>query len=506
MSKVLNLYKGIITGLGLVIRDDDVICVNSKDETPVKTSLGIEWIIPTKEAENRLLKKNEKTKKLELAYVPFNPLREDSLKVNTSIKELKRIIQLRLSTSLQFTGLVLLETMLDPNKQNNIGSDISKFITNTRRLMKGNVKNLVDDTTMKVFSDICNKSLTTNNTLVKISLKRGKKDKFNRECVITSGVVDLLANMDKPGEVLGIQIKRNKDLIVIKEILKFITGLENSDDSIVLGSNDKLAPVFASLMHGYNYVKSNVDLVLKHCKHASLDYVDNARLEDICSEDTLEDLDAYKVEVKNLPDETDLTKNINMSKNESSVTNNIQNITPEPYQPFVKDTPNENNNPQANKVSAAEKALYGGKRPEFSSPTHMLNQGMYGNDLNQYNPMQQNMMYQQPQPMQPPMQQNMMHQPPQPMYNPMAQQPMGQPQMNSYNMQQPQPMYNPMGQQPHMNQYNMQQPTQQNMMTNPVSNPTLGSDINPHRGRVINNGINDDQTQFGKKQLPKVNI
>lgn len=292
-----DYYTKILESLELEVNKEGYIYYVTKEDKNLVTIGGLPVVLPTKEQLNNIYRV-ENNKPI-LSKIPFNPMNEDIVKGDTkSLKLLKQHINLRLSSRILMVGSMLLQLASDNKLQENINMEITNFLVKLNESVSSNTKKLVDDTTIKNWTELCIENTKEHGGILDIYIKKkGKlgKDDYNRITVITPTILDEIEEQT-----------RKKDRQTLKIILNEILNLE--DDVVSYGSNDITAPALHSLISLYNKITENLNRLLDGIKHVDSDYYKKSYTEIIIPK--IEEYRIFDNELRMLPSENDLTRSV----------------------------------------------------------------------------------------------------------------------------------------------------------------------------------------------------
>lgn len=451
MEDLLSFYKKLLNNLGLEVTEDDYI--KYMDSTLMQDGKPI--VMPTKKQLNELIDKDENGKYV-VSKIPFNPFNEDMLKGDSiSLTKIRHIIEYKISKDIYFIGYLLLTLASNKKLQSRTNVDVNKFLAEINTANNNNIKQLIDDATMKAWETIHDTMHSQMKRAVSIYIK--KRGSYNgvtyaRIASLNSIVYDQLVQADKDTPIFGVKL-RNKDLKIFTIIYKFILNELDDKDTMQIGSNDGESPasvallsLFATLIRRINKLYSNLSLTIteiggddKPINVKELIVADPITLEEA------ETISRFKAEFDKIPNENTLDRQATASDKQEQKQNQVVQRQPNVYPTTPQPISNE--------------------LPEGTNPAlkiHMKNTGMVF--LPNRNEVQQPVMYGQPAmiPQVPPVMAPNMMQPPaivpppivhpqmfqQPAMTPpvMAQQPVfQQPQFGNNVLQHPSAYYRPQG-------------------------------------------------------------
>lgn len=419
---LIEFYIDLLTSLGLVEEDGYIFGKLSNGKTLPLAEDKKQFVLPTKEQLANLMEEDENGNPV-LKRIPYNPLNEDVIKGDSmSLKKTKYIIERKLGHSIAYAGELLLKLASNGKLQTKTKMFINNFLVELNKAKGQNIKSVVDDKSLELWANIYKESLSIAKGMTFIYLKKAGTDvegnKYNRLAVLSSPVYDEILRTEKEPNILGVKL-RNKDKVVFEEVLRFIFEDMNTNHTLEVGSNDKDCPGFIALYRLYLQVAKRINKIIESLKHVDAAAADNIIKLPITEED-LTGLSVYKNELVLIPNENELTRNIQTPSRISSDDNALYNRTvgtssPSTQAPAPQPYPNKAVDYNHNNDDAAASILSVSRSMRAPAPN------MY---------QQQPVMVQQP--MAP------MYQ--QPVYNPTPY-PEYQPPFSGY--QQPQPVYQP---------------------------------------------------------------
>ena len=112
---------------------------------------------------------------------------------------------------------------------------------------------VVDEKTIEIWEKLYTKTLSENESILKIFLKKGGVNngvKYNRLSTVKFPLYSEILSADKDTPVAGIKL-RNKDIIVFKLLFQYLISWLEEDDKYVIGSTDGESPGFIALFKSY---------------------------------------------------------------------------------------------------------------------------------------------------------------------------------------------------------------------------------------------------------------
>lgn len=409
MSKsLIEFYKDVLSSLGFPSNNDGYILVGEGDEKMPITVDGKPLVLPLKNHISSVLDTNEDGEVI-TTKVLYNPLKESAIKGNSvSLVKTKTFVEGRLSFSLAMAGYLLLVLANKQELQKKVSFEISKFLGAIHGIKNMNIKELVDDKSIQTWLNLFDNAMDSGLGYVKIYLKKSGKEngvKYNRLAVLSSPVYSDLINADNNTPVMKIKL-RNKDLKVFKILFEYLLeGIEETPNTVTVGSNDLESPAFISLMELYIKLINKINTVVDELSSIDKEKAEAAyTLLSITSEE-LKGLSKYTTEVNIIPSENE----IEMNKNTVS-TNDIQNranayvqnanIPTKPVETGYERPLPINSEPESSDPVDRILAKRGLNNSTFPQPTVTLNPNAYGNVVQQQQipnqPVYQPVNYQQP--------------------------------------------------------------------------------------------------------------
>lgn len=330
----LNMfYHKVISNLGLYVDESGFIYNSNKENKVPITTDGKPLVLPTNENLNSVFSKNDHGE-LEITKAIFNPMNEDVIKGDSpSLKKMKTLAERRLGHLVAIAGelLLLLASNKDLQKKTTIG--INKFLKRVNEANGQGIKQIVDDKTIDAWSKIYSKSLTKPQGFFSIYLKKAgniEGIKFTRLATLSSPAYDELLELEADGKVFDVTL-RKKDVTMFKIIFQYLIPEFESTDVVSIGSNDIEHPAFISLMQIYLSVVKKTNKVFKDLSFVNQQLADECMIEDIITEEDLSSLKIYLPELKNIPNEHDLNRNIlKTEKQQINMSKLNQPIAPQP--------------------------------------------------------------------------------------------------------------------------------------------------------------------------------
>ena len=330
---LIEFYKRVLENVGYVIDKEDYVYIPAHGKKELVTIAGKSMVLPTMDQIESLYVKTEDGK-YELSKIPFNPLSEDVIKGDSeSIKKLKSCIEYRLSHSIFAIGELLITLASEPKLQKNISTDLELFLANlTKAISQGQRGGVADDKSIEKWTNIYANMITNHINSFTIYLKKkGNIDgiTYTRVATITSNILDELdehLNNLKDAtsyKVSGVTL-RKKDVIVFKEVFKYILENLNKNNVISVGSNDSESPTFISLFTLYLNIAKRNNTLLEYLKNINVEYYDSYYIQDLLDVKDLENIKRFKTELLDIPSDIDLTRMVTDMNNKSL-------IQPSPY-------------------------------------------------------------------------------------------------------------------------------------------------------------------------------
>lgn len=307
---LIEFYIDLLKSLGLHEEDGYIFAKFSNGKLLPLVEDKKQFVLPTKDQLGNLMEEDDDGNAV-LARIPYNPLNEDVVKGDSmSLKKTKYIIERKIGHCIAYTGELLLRLAANGKLQNKTRMDINNFLKAINRAKGQNIKAVVDDKSIELWSEIYKASLTLPKGMAFIYLKKAGENvegkKFNRLAVMSSPVYDELVKADKNPTILGVTL-RNKDRIVFEEIIKFILDDLNENNTIEVGSNDKDCPGFIALYRLYLKIAKRTNSLITSLKHVAAEATENI-IDLPITEDDLTELGVYKNELALIPNENELDR------------------------------------------------------------------------------------------------------------------------------------------------------------------------------------------------------
>lgn len=310
---LLNLYENIAKTLKLEITDDGYLNVPDGDSAIPLTVNGVPFVMPTQEHINTALVPNE-TGKLDVVKHLWNPLGEDAIRGDSStFTKMKIIMEYEFYYGIYCAGLLLLKVAYQQTAQKNTGVEINKFLASLSEANNHNIKQIVDDNTITKWETIIlNNQDNVKNIISLFSKKGGTIDgnKYNRVATVHSPLVELLDKATKDNnEIYGVKL-RPKDIIVFRKVLMAVLPEMNEDNTYTfsVGSNNGLAPGYASIMKMYIKVMSKIIGIATKLHSLDQEAADEVIHDIYITADDVENTAIYQGAVELIPSDLDITR------------------------------------------------------------------------------------------------------------------------------------------------------------------------------------------------------
>lgn len=328
----LNLfYSKVVNNLGLYVDENGFIYSSDKANKVPITNDGKPLVLPTNENLNSIFTPDEDGNLVATKSI-FNPMNEDIIKGDSpSLKKMKSLAERRLGHLVALAGELLLTLASNKDLQKKTSIQINKFLKRVQEANGQGIKQIVDDKTIDAWSKVYSKSLNRSQGFFSIYLKKaGTVDgtKYTRLATLASPVYDELLEVGDEGKVFDVTL-RKKDVTMFKIILQYLVPEFETSDTFSIGSNDIENPAFLSLLQVYLSVVKKTNMVFKALKSVNQQTADEGIIDDLITEEELGSLSQYLPELKNIPNEHDLNRDIlKTEKKQADLSKLSQPITP----------------------------------------------------------------------------------------------------------------------------------------------------------------------------------
>ena len=311
---LIDFYKNVLTSLGLEEKDGYIYLKTSEGDSMPWVNDGKQIVLPTRKHLSKLLEEDEDGK-IQVVRIPYNPLNEDVVKGDSiSLEKTKLAVERMIGHNIGIVGELLLTLASDKVYQKNTKGEINNFLAAIVEAKGPNMKQIVDEKTIKKWIEIYEATLKAPKGVISIYLKKGgikDGDRFNRLAVTDSPLYEELIKAvesdDKEKYVYGVKLDRNKDSKILKALVEFILPDLNNNNCLEIGSNDNESPAFISLYRTYLKFTHRTNKLLGYLKGVSAD-VESLMTELPITEDDLTSLSIYKKELVLIPNETDINR------------------------------------------------------------------------------------------------------------------------------------------------------------------------------------------------------
>ena len=345
--KLTEFYKQVLENVRFSVDKEDYIYIMSNDQKELLTYNGKVMVLPSKEHLDTLFVKNEEGQYV-VNKLLFNPLNEDVIKGDSeSIKKLKQVVELNLTHVIFAIGELLLTLASNVKLQKKISTDLEMFLaTLTKAISQGQRGGVVDEKSVENWSNVySNIAKNYENGFTVYLKKRGTIDgkTYTRVATLSSNLLDDLDNLIENTKELttfklnGVTI-RKKDVVVFKEVFKYILKDLTTVNTITVGSNDIEAPTFISLFKLYIKVAKRNNELLTQLKFVNNEVFDSYFINNLLEEKDLENISRFKTELLDIPSDIDLSRNIT-NKNTSVTQPSPYPNTPVPVTPSAEVDP-----------------------------------------------------------------------------------------------------------------------------------------------------------------------
>lgn len=317
--KALEYLNLVLESTGLS-KDKDGYIVNkisNGDEVIVKPLMSIndlKFVYPTtKNIDTKLIDLKDKENPKVVA-LPFNPITESVIGEELkSHPALRKQINTMINFALYNVGSMMLYLINNDTKSAEIGTDLQMFLSTIKEGISKTVKKLIDNQSIKAWTDMCMASGEDTYKLSLLTSKKSVKEEgrvFNRIAYITFPLMEHLMSIPEDQEkiiVNGVTL-RKKDLSVFKSIFRYLLPDVDESYTIRATSNDDEIPTFQSVMSLYIKVMEKIDKTgnkLVDVFETGIDTFYNPKRKMITEEDLITAKTILK-ELSNVPTDRDL--------------------------------------------------------------------------------------------------------------------------------------------------------------------------------------------------------
>lgn len=413
MSGLIDFYQQVIENVGLSVDDEGYIYnISSEDDKIMITNDGKPMVLPTREHIKSIYSKDDDGNPV-ISKSLFNPLNEDVVKGDSpSFKKLKIFIECRLNHVFYLICKGLLILAENKNLQRKTSLEINKFLASIGEASGKGIKSVVDGKTIeswdKMYSNSLKKPVGIFNIVVK---KQGKYEgeTYNRLAILGSNLYDELLEIDREGTAYDVKL-RPKEFIVFRKLFEYMLPDLDENGTVNVGSNDDVSPAFISLVAMYVKLRSKWNKIVSQIKDVDKTLESSCYVSNLITIRELEDLDAYSSELKTIPNEIDLNRNMVSSQqritdpgiptsvlNTNTVSKPISNMNRFPTAPVPVQQPEVEDDPVRRALGGRMQPM-APQQPFIGVNSAMGMGGMYQQPMTTMSPYQQpmNMGYQQP--------------------------------------------------------------------------------------------------------------
>lgn len=260
--KANDFLTKVIESLGLVLGvDGEVMVMTPGDDGEyisdlVKSKSGFPFLLPTNKNLNRLVEIG-KGGKVELKFLPFNPIQEDDIGVESqAFKSFIKRAQTMLTLETYEAGSLLLSVAKDDSLVESKGIRVEKFLTSLGKHITTKNMKIVDDNTFKHYNEmIKNCKSPGNHKLLHLTVKRNGDIDGSIYPVVVSihfPLMEAVLKLDsgEDGYINDVKL-RKKDIIVFKEIFRTLFPMVGDDCIYKVSSSRKDYPMFDSTYRLY---------------------------------------------------------------------------------------------------------------------------------------------------------------------------------------------------------------------------------------------------------------
>lgn len=266
--KALDLLNEVVSSLGFQVGPNNEIIVMLPNEegyesNTVISSSGYPFVFPNNESLKKLVDVDS-TGKINLKYLPFNPIFEDDLSYETeAFKEFLKRSQVMLTVETFELGSLLLTLAKNDKAIQSKGVRVEKYLTELGKHITTRTMKIVDDTTIKNFSSIItNGTKPENKNLLHVTVKKRGEIQGRTYPVVTSiyfPLVEEIYQQSGTEEAIINDVRlRKKDIVVFKELFKCLLPMLDDECVYRVGSDRSDFPLFSSAYRLY------LDLMWKH--------------------------------------------------------------------------------------------------------------------------------------------------------------------------------------------------------------------------------------------------
>jgi len=308
---IIEFYTNTLVSLGYVVTDDGYIKVNVGESSKLLTHKGKSVVLPTQEHIETLLSTGEDGS-IQVNKILYNVLNEDNIKADSpSLVISKNSAEHRIGNNVHAAGLHLLQVGKNIKMQKSTTMDVNKFLIRIKEASTPNIKNVIDETTIKAWNNLYTASFKEHTPMFKIFLKkRGKIDGtiYSRTCSVKSPVHTALGEWDKNNDiVLGVKLRR-KDVIIFKILFEHFIPELSTKGVLSYGSDDSLAPGFVALMVVYINIVGKTQKLVKKLVTTDPDIADIAKINLALTVEDLGAISNYKTELLKIPTYSDTNR------------------------------------------------------------------------------------------------------------------------------------------------------------------------------------------------------
>lgn len=309
--KLNEFYTKVLENLGLETDDEGFIYIKTSDDNQLMLMNGLPLVLPTKDHISTLLKVTKDS--FEQVKMLYNPLDENVVKGdNKSLIKTKSIVEARIGYGIMVAGRLLLTLASNKELQKDVNLELTKFLSSLSEVRKPNMKEIVDDKTINMWSDLYSNSVNAERSMISIFLKKAATYgdvKYNRLATLKSNLYEdiLVATQDTP--VYNIKL-RNKDIALYKIVFEYLLQDLDENHVISIGSNDSFSPAFISLMKLYIKVTSRVNSIIEMLKPIDIELVESSHIDITLTDGELDMVNMFSSELKSIPTGTDIQKQL----------------------------------------------------------------------------------------------------------------------------------------------------------------------------------------------------
>ena len=255
-TDTLEFYKYILSSLNISVNKYGILHIGKH----IKKLNGLPVALPTPETIENLTEWDESIGKYKDRYTLFHPLKENILRDNPTLIDLKKVMEVRLN-NLAIVLTRLLSRAVGDNTPD-LPLDISKFLASVKPSKR--VKSIVDTRYLDFLDKNSINMLKGDLAMCKLHVPKGikyKGGKVNRALTIESPLLQSLEDEDfKHNYRL-----QDKHLVLLKEICLYLLD-GYIEDTVVTFSNDDKFPAPVVVLEGYVVLAKRLNKIMRGLK------------------------------------------------------------------------------------------------------------------------------------------------------------------------------------------------------------------------------------------------